>query len=131
MRLHRSRTVMAAVVLAVAAAAGGAVAGVAAAAPANTRAAGSGAGVPAPYTYIHDPAMAEQDGTYYVFSTGDPAGVIGNGNIQIRTSRNLKSFGYTGTVFSQIPAWITSELGPIPNLWAPDISYFGGLWHLY
>ena len=25
------------------------------------------------------------------------------------------------------PSWITSAMGSIPNLWAPDISYFGGL----
>jgi arabinan endo-1,5-alpha-L-arabinosidase len=84
-----------------------------------------------PYVYIHDPTMAQENGTYSVFSTGDPAGVIGNGNIQIRTSRNLKNWTYSGTVFATIPSWITSDLGAIPNLWAPDISYFGGLWHLY
>jgi arabinan endo-1,5-alpha-L-arabinosidase len=87
--------------------------------------------VPQPYTFIHDPAMARQQNTYYTFSTGDPAGTIGNGNIQIRTSDNLRSWHYTGTVFARQPAWITSTLGSIPNLWAPDISYFGGLWHLY
>jgi arabinan endo-1,5-alpha-L-arabinosidase len=83
------------------------------------------------YIFIHDPTMAEEDGTYYVFSTGDPAGAIGNGNIQIRTSRDLRNWTYTGTVFATKPAWITSTLGNIPNLWAPDISYFDGLWHLY
>jgi arabinan endo-1,5-alpha-L-arabinosidase len=87
--------------------------------------------VPQPYTFIHDPAMAREGGSYYVFSTGDPAGTIGNGNIQIRVSHNLRSWQYTGTVFARQPAWITSALGSIPNLWAPDISYFGGLWHLY
>ena len=55
--------------------------------------------------------MAEEDGTYYVFSTGDPAGAIGNGNIQIRTSRDLREWSYTGTVFAVKPAWITSMLG--------------------
>jgi arabinan endo-1,5-alpha-L-arabinosidase len=87
--------------------------------------------VPQPYTFVHDPAVAREGGTYYVFSTGDPAGVIGDGNIQIRTSSNLRSWQYQGTVFAQQPAWVTSALGAIPNLWAPDISYFGGLWHLY
>src|SRR5580704_10483518 len=87
--------------------------------------------IPSPYIFIHDPTMARDGGTYYVFSTGDPAGSIGNGNIQIRTSANLRSWTYGGTVFATKPAWITSALGDIPNLWAPDISYFGGLWHLY
>jgi arabinan endo-1,5-alpha-L-arabinosidase len=85
----------------------------------------------APYTFVHDPTMAQEHGTYYTFSTGDPAGTIGDGNIQIRTSRNLPDWTYDGTVFTTKPAWITDALGNIPNLWAPDISYFGGLWHLY
>jgi len=84
-----------------------------------------------PYLFVHDPTMAKENGTYYLFSTGDPAGVIGNGNIQIRTSQNLRDWTYAGTVFATKPAWITSALGNIPNLWAPDISYFNGLWHLY
>jgi beta-xylosidase len=67
----------------------------------------------------------------YLFSTGDPAGSIGSGNIQIRTSSNLRDWSYAGTVFATKPAWITAALGNIPNRWAPDISYFGGLRHLY
>jgi arabinan endo-1,5-alpha-L-arabinosidase len=125
-----------AVVIAVAASAllGGTLAAVAAtggqaagAGQANARSAQDSA----PYIFIHDPTMAREGGTYYVFSTGDPAGSIGNGNIQIRTSANLRTWNYAGTVFAAKPAWITSALGDIPNLWAPDISYFGGLWHLY
>src|ERR1700727_303909 len=90
-----------------------------------------GTGAPANYVFVHDPSMAREGGTYYLFSTGDPAGVIGNGNIQIRTSRDLRQWAYTGTVFATKPAWITTALGSIPNLWAPDISFFNGLWHLY
>jgi len=81
--------------------------------------------------FVHDPTMAKDHGTYYLFSTGDPAGTLGNGNIQIRTSQNLHDWSYAGTVFATRPAWITGALGNIPNLWAPDISYFDGLWHLY
>jgi arabinan endo-1,5-alpha-L-arabinosidase len=92
---------------------------------------GSQASTAAQYIFVHDPTMAVEDGTYYVFSTGDPPGVIGNGNIQIRTSRDLRHWAYAGTVFAAKPAWITGALGNIPNLWAPDISFFNGLWHLY
>ena len=81
--------------------------------------------------FVHDPTMAKDHGTYYLFSTGDPTGTLGNGNIQIRTSQNLHDWSYAGTVFATRPAWITGALGNIPNLWAPDISYFDGLWHLY
>lgn len=98
-------------------------------APASSVAA---SGPPAPsYVFVHDPSMAREGGTYYLFSTGDPAGQVGNGNIQVRTSRDLRSWAFRGTVFSQQPGWITAALGKIPNLWAPDISYFGGQWHLY
>lgn len=121
------------VVIAAAAMIGGGAA--AAAATVLPRSAGAGGAGPAAgkaqYTFVHDPTMAEEKGTYYTFSTGDPAGTIGNGNIQIRTSRNLRDWTYAGTVFAAKPAWITDALGAIPNLWAPDISYFGGLWHLY
>jgi len=106
-------------------------AGAAAAHAVRANARSEAAAQPAPYLFVHDPSMAKDGGTYYLFSTGDPAGVIGNGNIQIRTSQNLRDWTYAGTVFSTKPAWITSALGNIPNLWAPDISYFGGLWHLY
>jgi arabinan endo-1,5-alpha-L-arabinosidase len=92
---------------------------------ANVRPAG------APYLFVHDPTMAAENGTYYLFSTGDPAGAIGNGNIQIRTSQTLREWTYAGTVFTGKPAWITGAIGDIPNLWAPDVSYFGGQWHLY
>src|SRR6202167_2968559 len=102
----------------------------AAAAPGGAASPG-GTGAPADYVFVHDPSMAREGGTYYLFSTGDPAGAIGNGNIQIRNSRNLRQWAYTGTVFATKPAWITTALGNIPNLWAPDISFFNGLWHLY
>jgi arabinan endo-1,5-alpha-L-arabinosidase len=133
---HLSRPRLALAVLAAAVlVAGGTIAAVAATAGGTTAAKTAGhasaTSTAGQYTFIHDPTMAEEDGTYYVFSTGDPAGAIGNGNIQIRTSRDLRDWTYTGTVFAAIPAWITSAVGAIPNLWAPDISYFGGLWHLY
>jgi len=89
--------------------------------------------VPVPsYVYVHDPSMARQGSTWYLFSTGDPNGLVNNGNIQIRESTNLTSWRLVGTVFDQVPTWVTDKLGvPVPNLWAPDISYYGGLWHLY
>src|SRR5271170_2381746 len=140
--MGRTRMSRTAVILALALAgsvlAGGTAAAVAAsqatgrpAAAGQAASAASSPGVPNPYIFVHDPSMAREGGTYYLFSTGDPAGVIGNGNIQIRTSSNLRQWTYTGTVFATKPAWITSTLGSIPNLWAPDISFFNGLWHLY
>jgi arabinan endo-1,5-alpha-L-arabinosidase len=133
MKIPARRAVLAAVsaVAATLFAAGGASASLGSDAGPAGSASPAGTGAPADYVFVHDPSMAREGGTYYLFSTGDPAGVIGNGNIQIRTSGDLRHWTYAGPVFADKPAWITAALGSIPNLWAPDISYFGGLWHLY
>lgn len=89
------------------------------------------AGSTAQYDFVHDPTIIREGETYYVFSTGDPNGIVGNGNIQIRSSTDLVHWQYRGTVFSKIPDWITKTVGSLQNLWAPDISYFDGLYHLY
>jgi len=83
------------------------------------------------YTFVHDPSMIKEGHTYYLYSTGDPAGVIGNGSVQIRTSTDPRHWRYRGTVFQTIPGWVIDAVGEIPNLWAPDISYYHGLYHLY
>ncbi len=82
-------------------------------------------------TRTHDPGMIRQGDTYYVFSTGDEHG-LNEGNIQIRKSKDLVQWELVGTVFQKTPQWIASELaGALPNLWAPDISYFNNKYHLY
>lgn len=79
---------------------------------------------------VHDPSMIKQGQTYYVYSTGDNN--FNQGNIQIRTSSDMASWKFVGTVFKTTPAWIADELGERPgNLWAPDISFFNGKYHLY
>jgi arabinan endo-1,5-alpha-L-arabinosidase len=81
---------------------------------------------------VHDPSMIKQGKSYYVFSTGAPNGSINDGNIQIRASDDLVNWRFLGTVFQQTPAWITDTLGVKPrSLWAPDISFFNGKYHLY
>jgi arabinan endo-1,5-alpha-L-arabinosidase len=83
------------------------------------------------YVFVHDPSMIREGNTWYLFSTGDPNGGVNHGNIQIRVSTNLRTWRLEGTVFSQIPAWITKQIPLVQNLWAPDISYFNGLYHVY
>lgn len=79
---------------------------------------------------VHDPSMIKQGGAYYVYSTGDNN--FNQGNIQIRTSSDMASWKFVGTVFTLTPQWIADELGERPgNLWAPDISFFNGKYHLY
>jgi len=78
---------------------------------------------------VHDPSLIHVGSTLYVFSTGDPN--RDQGSIQIRTSQDGKSWRYLGPVFTDLPDWIIREVGFVPNLWAPDISYWNGKYHLY
>jgi arabinan endo-1,5-alpha-L-arabinosidase len=80
------------------------------------------------YTFVHDPSMIKQGHVYYLFSTGDAT--VAGGNIQIRTSTDLKHWKYTGTVFQDIPRWVAGQVDGVTSLWAPDISYYGGSYHL-
>lgn len=77
----------------------------------------------------HDPSLIRAGDTYYAFSTGYPE--RGGGAPQIRASKNLRDWTYVGTVFEGIPAWVGREIGPVENLWAPDISFRNGRYHLY
>jgi arabinan endo-1,5-alpha-L-arabinosidase len=73
---------------------------------------------------VHDPVIAQIDGVYMVFSTG--------AGIPVRTSVDLVNWSLAGQVFATKPAWITTTDPMRPDdLWAPDISYFGGTYHLY
>lgn len=80
------------------------------------------------YALVHDPSIAVEGGTYYVFSTpvrGD------TGEFPIRCSTNLRVWKRCGYVFKQIPDWIHEASPKTRALWAPDISYFNGRYHLY
>jgi arabinan endo-1,5-alpha-L-arabinosidase len=73
--------------------------------------------------HVHDPMMIKQGHTYYVFFTG--------GGLQVITSTTMATWHDAGTVFDTIPSWVSDAVGPLTDLWAPDVSYFGGLYHLY
>lgn len=72
---------------------------------------------------VHDPRIAACEGKYYVFSTG--------GGIRIRRSADLIHWERLGTVFEQVPAWSKKHVPEATGLWAPDISFFSGTYHLY
>jgi arabinan endo-1,5-alpha-L-arabinosidase len=78
---------------------------------------------------VRDPSIMRQGNTYYVFST-DAGGNI-SGHLPIRCSQDKVNWQLCGAVFSQIPAWVQTAEPGIGSLWAPDISYFNGLYHLY
>lgn len=79
--------------------------------------------------YVHDPAIGREGATWYVFSTAN--GPERKGEIPIRCSTDLHHWQKCGSVFDQIPVWIKQESPQTKELWAPDISYFNGEYHLY
>lgn len=73
--------------------------------------------------FVHDPCIIQEGDYFYVFSTGD--------GIPIRRSKDLKQWVFLGQVFKEkIPAWAKQELPKATNLWAPDISFYHGRFHL-
>ncbi|WP_104116613.1 glycoside hydrolase family 43 protein [Arthrobacter sp. B1805] len=86
-------------------------------------------------TPIHDPALIiDDDGTWYVYSTGLLARENG-GTIQTWSSKDEgTTWEYRGTVWDEIPAWIDERYagGVLPeNLWAPEIYENDGIYYLY
>ncbi len=80
-------------------------------------------------TPVRDPSIIRQGNNYYAFSTD--AGAPGPGNLPILCSSDHVAWTTCGHVFGQIPAWVTAKVPGIGGLWAPDISYFNGLYHVY
>ncbi len=80
------------------------------------------------YPLTHDPSIAREGNTYYVFATAlSPK----EGQFPVRCSSDLLAWKRCGRVFDEIPAWIHAASPKTQILWAPDISYFGGKYHLY
>lgn len=73
---------------------------------------------------IHDPVMAKEGATYYLFSTGP--------GITFYSSTDLKTWKLRGRVFPGDPAW-AKQVAPSFNghIWAPDIVQRDGKFYLY
>jgi len=67
---------------------------------------------------------------WYLFATTPPNSKTGE-QFPIRCSKDLVHWKACGYVFSETPAWIRQESPKTKELWAPDISYFDGKFHLY
>jgi arabinan endo-1,5-alpha-L-arabinosidase len=78
---------------------------------------------------VHDPSIFRQGVTYYVFSTD--ASSSQGGFLPIRCSTDLIAWSACGFVFSSMPSWISAAAPQATELWAPDISFFNGTYHLY
>ncbi|HEV2434423.1 MAG TPA: LamG-like jellyroll fold domain-containing protein [Verrucomicrobiae bacterium] len=74
---------------------------------------------------IHDPsAVIPCNGRYYVFGTGQ--------GILSKSSADLTYWAAGPSVFANSPVWTTNDVpGFTGFFWAPDITYFNGLYHLY
>lgn len=79
---------------------------------------------------VLDPSIIRQGSTYYEFST-DAAGFPSSGHLPIHCSQDKVSWSLCGSMFPDaMPQWVTNNLPGIVGLWAPDISYFNGLYHV-
>jgi arabinan endo-1,5-alpha-L-arabinosidase len=73
---------------------------------------------------VHDPVMAKQGDTYYLFCTGR--------GITLWSSQDLKTWKSEKPVFAAAPEWAVQAVPTFRNhIWAPDISYHKGLYYLY
>ncbi|HOM61665.1 MAG TPA: arabinan endo-1,5-alpha-L-arabinosidase, partial [Anaerohalosphaeraceae bacterium] len=77
---------------------------------------------------VHDPAIIKEGDTYYLFCTG---GSRRTGYVPIRCSPDLRHWELCGYVFDKLPEWAPVEIPGTRGVWAPDISYFNGKYHLY
>lgn len=73
---------------------------------------------------VHDPVMARQGDTYYLFCTGF--------GISVFSSKDLKSWKVEKPVFDRPPAWAVEAVPTYTgHTWAPDIAYHDGKYYLY
>ena len=73
---------------------------------------------------VHDPVMIVQDGTYYLFATGD--------GIAVHSSKDLTRWKQEPPVFERAPEWTFKTVAGFKgHIWAPDISLHNGTYYLY
>ncbi|MCM4157299.1 arabinan endo-1,5-alpha-L-arabinosidase [Gramella sp. AN32] len=73
---------------------------------------------------VHDPVVAKEGDTYYLFNTGKGIGVY--------SSKDLKDWKPEPSVFTEKPAWTDSVVPNFKNhIWAPDIIKKDSTWYLY
>src|SRR5579875_3230343 len=78
--------------------------------------------------FTHDPSIAKDGDTYYVFATGKaPDG----GQFPVRCSPDLQTWKLCVHVFDGIPEWVHQRSPGTKELWAPDISHEHGEYRLY
>lgn len=92
--------------------------------PGGPGAAAQGASEPSgDVRHVHDPTVIREGRTFYLFST--------RAGISVRCSEDLRRWRLCGDVFGHLPGWAVAEVPGLRGLWAPDVSYFNGRYHLY
>ena len=72
---------------------------------------------------VHDPVIIKQDSMYYIFCTGR--------GISVWSSTNMKEWKREKPVFDTLPWAVQAVKGFTNHIWAPDISFYNGLYYLY
>ena len=73
---------------------------------------------------VHDPAMAKEGDTHYLYSSGP--------GITFYMSKDMKAWELGGRVFPGNPPWALEVNGRFNgHIWAPDISRHDGKYYLY
>lgn len=78
---------------------------------------------------VHDPCIIKHRDDFYVFSTTsrpDEAGFVA-----CRRSHDLIDWKHLGFAFDKLPEWVKENVPRARGIWAPDISFFNGRYHLY
>lgn len=80
---------------------------------------------------VLDPSVIRQGSTYYAFTT-DVAGFNTGTNLPIHCSQDKINWTFCGSIFpGGIPSWVKEKVSGVIGLWAPDVSYFSGEYHVY
>ncbi len=77
----------------------------------------------------HDPSIAKDGDTWFVYSTGNES--IKDGNIEVRASSDGSFWQQVGYVWNTKSAWLTEAVPGVGNLWAPELIEHDGTWYLY
>lgn len=73
---------------------------------------------------VHDPAMARDGDTYYLFSTGP--------GITCYSSQNMRDWRPEGRIFKGEPSWARAAAPTFnDHIWAPDIQYHNRKYYLF
>jgi arabinan endo-1,5-alpha-L-arabinosidase len=72
---------------------------------------------------VHDPVIIKQDSLYYIFCTGR--------GISVWSSTDMKEWKKEQPVFDTLPWAVQAVPGFKNHIWAPDISFYNGLYYLY